>query len=258
MSRAFVVVLAGILGLLFGSFGTVVAWRVPRKESIVSPGSHCPACNAPIRAYDNIPVVSWLWLRGRCRSCRERVSIRYPLVELGVGLLFAASAWRASSGWLIPAYCAAALALVILTEVDLELRRLPTAIVYTAVVGCGGLLALAAGELGDWHALLTAGISGVALTGVFWVIHFVAPKGMGRGDVRMAGLCGMLLGFLGWRVVLVGFMACVISAGLVGVALIATGRANAKTQVPFGPYLALGTMVGLLFGGALVRVWLGA
>ncbi len=256
MSKVFVVVVAAALGLVFGSFGTVVAWRVPRKESIVKPGSHCPSCNTLIKPYDNIPIVSWLALGGKCRACKARVSVRYPLVELGVAALFAAVAWRVPSYWEIPAYCAAALVLVILTDVDIELHRLPTPIVYGGVLVCGSLLVLAAAGVGYWHALLTAAICGVAFTAFFFVIHFASPKGMGRGDVRLAGLCGMLLGFLGWRIAVVGFMAAVIAAGLFAIGLLAAGNAGRKTAIPFGPFLALGAMFGVLVGHVVAGAWL--
>jgi leader peptidase (prepilin peptidase)/N-methyltransferase len=251
-----VVVIAAVLGLVFGSFATVVAWRVPRGESIVKPGSHCPLCSAPVKAYDNIPIVSFLLLAGKCRQCKAKFGVRYPLMELAVAGLFAAVAARVTH-WAVPAFCLLALALVILTDVDLEHRRLPVVVVYPSVVGGLALLALAAAGLHDWDALGRAAIGGAGATVGFGVIFFAARGGMGFGDVRLAGLCGMFLGFLGWRYLAVGFLAAVVLAGVVGIVLLASGKAGRKTRIPYGPFLAAGTMAGVLFGVPIAQVWLG-
>jgi leader peptidase (prepilin peptidase) / N-methyltransferase len=251
------VVIAAVLGLVFGSFATVVAWRVPRGESIVKPGSHCPLCAEPIRPYDNVPILSYLVLRGRCRHCKASFGVRYPLVEVAVAGLFVLIVLRVGPRWADPAFCALALALVILTDIDLEHRRLPVAVVYPAVVGGAALLALAAAGLHDWGALERAAIGGAGGTVGFGLIFFLAKGGMGFGDVRLAGLCGMFLGFLGWRYFAVGFFASFVLGGVVGIALLATRRAGRKTQIPYGPFLAAGTIIGVLFGLPIANVWLG-
>lgn len=251
------VLVAAVLGLVFGSFATVVAWRVPRGESIVKPGSHCPLCTTPIRPYDNVPVVSYFVLGGKCRNCKAKFGIRYPLVELGVALLFVAVTLRTGERWLLPAYCFLALVLVILTDIDLEHRRLPVVIVYPAVLIGALLLVIAAAGLHDWGAIARAAIAGVGATVVFALIFFLARGGMGFGDVRLAGLCGMFLGFLGWRYVAAGFFSAVLIAGLVGIGLLVSGKAGRKTQIPYGPFLAAGTMIGVLFGLPIASVWLG-
>lgn len=252
-----VVVIGLFFGLAFGSFATVVAWRVPRGESIVQPGSHCPLCNTPVKPYDNIPIVSYIVLRGRCRHCRATFGVRYVLTEVAVAALFVAVALRLGSRWLIPAYCLLCLALVILTDIDLEHRRLPVAVVYPAVLLGGALLVVAAAGVHDWGALLRAAIAGVGATVAFGLIFVVSRGGMGFGDVRLAGLCGMFLGFLGWRFVAVGFLGAALLAGLVAVALIVSGKVGRKSQVPYGPFLAAGTMIGVLAGSPIARLWLG-
>jgi leader peptidase (prepilin peptidase)/N-methyltransferase len=257
MSTTLLVVIAAVLGLVFGSFATVVAWRVPRSESIVKPGSHCPLCSEMIRPYDNIPIVSFLVLRGKCRHCRATFGVRYPLMEVSVAVLFAAVVLRVGAHWADPAYCLLALALVILTDIDLEHRRLPVVVVYPAVVLGAGLLVLAAAGLHDWGALGRAAIGGGIGTVGFAIIFFVARGGMGFGDVRLAGLCGMFLGFLGWRYLAVGFFCSFVLGGVVGVALLVTRRAGRKTQIPYGPVLAAGAMIGVLFGLPIGNLWLG-
>jgi leader peptidase (prepilin peptidase)/N-methyltransferase len=250
-----VVAAAAVFGLIFGSFATVVAWRVPRDESIVRPASHCPLCNTPLKAYDNVPVFSYLWLRGRCRQCKASFGVRYPLTELAVAGLFAAVAARITH-WAVPAFCLLALALVVLTDIDLEHRRLPVVVVYPAVVIGFGLLAIAAAGLHDWGALARAAIGGAGATVGFGIIFFAARGGMGFGDVRLAGLCGMFLAFLGWRYFAVGFFAAIVLAGVVGIVLLASGKAGRKTKIPYGPFLAAGTMVGVLFGLPVAHLWL--
>jgi leader peptidase (prepilin peptidase)/N-methyltransferase len=255
MPEAAVVVLAAAVGLIFGSFATVLVWRVPRDESIVSPPSHCPSCSAPVKPYDNIPVISFLLLKGHCRNCGAKIGWRYPLVELLVAGLFVATALRLPSRWYIPAYCLLALALVTLAWIDIEHQRLPVAIVYPAVVGGAILLVVAAAGTHNWDALIRALIGGLAGTAVFYTIFFVSKGGMGFGDVRLAGLCGMFLGFLGWRYLVVGFVATAILAGVIAIALVAAGKAGRKTRIPYGPFMAAGTMVAVLYGAAILRIW---
>jgi leader peptidase (prepilin peptidase)/N-methyltransferase len=251
------VVLAGVLGLVLGSFATVVVWRVPRGESIVRPGSHCPACSAPLAPWDNVPLFSFLALRGRCRRCKARIAWRYPLVELAVAALFVGVALRAPVGWDVPAFSALALALVILAWIDLEHQRLPVVVVYPSLVVGAALLVLAAGGTHDWGDLLRALLGGVVGFLLFAAIFYATRGGMGFGDVRLAGLCGMFLGFLGWRYLGVGFVATALLAGVIAVALLSVGRAGRKTRIPYGPFMALGTMVAVLWGAPIAHLWLG-
>src|SRR5208282_3693148 len=187
---ATVIVLAGIVGLLIGSFVGVIVDRLPRQESIVSPPSHCVACSAPIRAYDNIPVVSYVVLRGRCRVCGAHIPARDVALELCTAALFALVAWRSPSVWEVPAYCVLAASLVAVSAIDIEHMRIPTPLVYaTAAIGAPLLIVASAGTH-RWSALLSAAITGAAAFAAFFALYFAVPKGIGFGDVRLAGLCG--------------------------------------------------------------------
>lgn len=244
---------AGLVGLAVGSFGGVVADRVPRGESIVAPPSHCDSCGATLRSFENVPLVSYLVLRGRCRSCGARIPTRDLALELVMAGVFVLLAWRLPTLWAIPAYCVFAAGLVILSAVDLELRRLPTPIVYWAAGLGGALLVVASAATGNWHQLLDAAIGAAACFVVFFAIFFAVPKGMGFGDVRLAGLCGGILGWLGLRVVPVGIFAAFVVAGIPAIFLLILGKANRKSQLPFGPYLAAGALIGVSFGPAIIH-----
>lgn len=247
-------VLAGVVGLAMGSFAGVVVDRVPHSRSILAPASHCDACSVPLRALDNVPVFSYLALRGRCRSCRAPIPVRALVVEVLTAALFVLLAFRVQPLWALPAYLAAATGLVALSLVDLELHRLPTPIVYWTAATSGLLLVLASAATGRWVALVHALIGAGVCFAAFFAIFFAAPKGMGFGDVRLAALCGGCLGWLGIGLVPLGILASFILAGVPAVALLALGRATRKSQLPFGPYLAAGTLVAVSFGPALLHV----
>lgn len=256
MTPAFAVAVAGVVGLAVGSFCTVVAHRVPAGVSIVAPGSACASCAAPIRHLDNVPVLSYLALRGRCRACGTRISLRYPVTELATGALFCAVAARAAFPAAIPAYCVLVAALVALTLVDLEHFRLPAPIIWwTAAIGVP-LLVVASMVTHRYAALLHATIAAAVVTALFHALFFGAPRAMGYGDVRLAGLCAVFLGWLGYRVAAVGILASFMVAGLVAVALLCVGRAGRKSRLPFGPFLAAGTVVAVLYGSTIARLWL--
>lgn len=249
--------LVGALGLLVGSFLNVVVWRVPRGESVVRPASRCPGCEAPIAPYDNVPVLSWLVLRGRCRRCRTRISARYPLVELGTAALFVAvSVWR---GWQadLPAFLFLSAIAVALTLIDLDTRRLPDAIVLPSIGVTVVLLGVAAGVDGEWGALLRAVLAGAALFAFYFVLLVAKPGGMGFGDVKLAAVLGTYLGWVGWDALLVGGFSAFLLGGLYSVVLLLTGRAGRKSGIPFGPWMILGAAVGLVAGPALWDGYLG-
>jgi leader peptidase (prepilin peptidase)/N-methyltransferase len=252
-----VTALACLVGLIIGSFLTVVTARVPEGKSIVAPSSRCPKCSTPIRAIDNIPVFSFVVRRGRCRACGEPISLRYPALELTTAVLFGAVADRAPDRWAIPALCALVAGLIALTVIDLDHQRLPTPIVFVTGATSGALLVIASIELHDSAALVHGVIAGAVAFAVFAGIFYAVPHGMGFGDVRLAGLCGAVLGWIGYRITAVGFMMSFVTAGIFGVALLALGRAGRKTRVPFGPFLALGTVIAILVGAPIARVWLG-
>lgn len=256
LSAAYVA-FAALAGLLVGSFLTVVSARVPAGLSVVAPRSRCPVCSAPIRAIDNVPVLSYVMRRGRCRSCRSPISARYPATELATAVLFGLVTARVPTMWAAPAYCAFAAGLVALTVIDFEHRRLPTPVILaTAAVGVP-LLVVASLGTHDLQAVVRAAVGAAVAFAVFALLFFAVPRGMGFGDVRLSGLCGAFLGWLGYRIEAVGFFVGFIAAGLLAVGLLLAGRAKRKTAVPFGPFLALGALVAVVAGQAIATAWLG-
>ena len=239
-------------GLAIGSFLNVVIYRVPRHESIVSPRSACPTCGAPIRERDNIPVLSWLVLGGRCRDCHSPISARYPLVELGNAALFAAAAARLGFNWDLPAFLVLFAGLLALACIDLELLILPKLIVYPMLALIVGLLLLAAAVTGEWHNLLNAVIFAVGWFLVFFALNTTNPRYLGFGDVRLAPVIGLALGWLGWKYVVLGFFAANLIGAILGLALIATKRMRHDQQIPYGVFLALGTAFAVLVGPVIV------
>jgi leader peptidase (prepilin peptidase)/N-methyltransferase len=256
----YVAVCVVVVGLLIGSFLNVVIWRVPRGESIVSPPSACPRCGHVIRARDNVPVLSWLILRGRCRDCGEPISRRYPLVEATTGVLFGLTAWHFGLSWALPAYLFIAAVSVALALIDLDTKRLPNAIVLPSYPVAIALLALASwnpGGASDWPALWRALLGGAALYAVYFVLMVVYPAGMGFGDVKLAGVLGLFLGWVGWGSLVVGWFAAFLLGGLFAIGLLVAGRANRKTGIPFGPWLLLGAAVGIACGQAIAEWYVG-
>ncbi|MGI8686480.1 MAG: prepilin peptidase [Acidimicrobiales bacterium] len=249
---AFLAVSCAVLGLAVGSFLNVVIHRVPRKESVVKPRSRCPGCGTELAARDNVPVLSWLVLRGRCRTCGEPISARYPAVELTTAALFCATAVRLGADWALPAFLVVVAGLVAISFVDLELFIVPNRILYPTLFLAAPLLVLAAAADGDWSNLRTAAIGGALGWGLLLVIHLVSPAGMGFGDVRLAGLIGMTLGWLSVGHVLVGLFLAFLAAAVVGVGLIVVGAKGRKDKVPFGPFLAAGAVLAILFGGPIL------
>ena len=250
-------VVAGVVGLAIGSFVGVVVDRLPRQESLASPPSHCVACSAPIRAYDNIPVVSYVLLRGRCRACGARIPPRDALLELGTAALFVLLAWRLSSVWALPVYCVFAASVVAISAIDLESMRIPSPIVYaTAALGVP-LLVIASAGTHHWSALASAAIGGAAAFAAFFALFYAVPKGIGFGDVRFAGLCGGFLGWIGYREVLAGFLVSFILAGVPAALLLAMRKVQRRTQIPFGPFLGAGTLITVAFAAPIVHAWAG-
>jgi leader peptidase (prepilin peptidase)/N-methyltransferase len=252
---SFAAVLSGIGGLVLGSFANVVVHRLPRKESIVRPASRCPSCGTPIAPRDNVPVLSWLVLRGRCRHCRNPISWRYPAIELLTGLLFALAGLRLPGEALV-AYLPFFWVLVVLSFIDLEHKILPNKIVLPSIAAGGALLGVAAAAGPGLDAWLRAAAGGAVGFAAFLALALVYPAGMGMGDVKLSALLGMFLGYLGWGRVFVGFFAGFFAGAVGGLLLVVAGRGGRKTQVPFGPYLAFGAAVGVLFGGPIVEAWL--
>jgi leader peptidase (prepilin peptidase) / N-methyltransferase len=249
-------ILAGVLGLIIGSFLNVVVWRVPRGESIAHPPSHCPACGADVRPRDNVPVVSWLLLRGRCRDCKAPISARYPLVELGTAFVFVVMAARIGLEPELPAFLYLGAIGVALALIDLDVKRLPNAIVLPSYVVAAVLLGAAAVFGHDWDSYLRAGLGMAALYAFYFALAWIYPAGMGFGDVKLAGVLGAYLGWLGWAEVVTGTFLGFLFGGVVGIALMAIGKAGRKSKVPFGPFMLAGAFVAILWGGALADLYL--
>ena len=240
-----------LAGLLIGSFLTVVAHRLPRGESIVGGRSHCPACGAQIAAYDNVPVLSWLLLRGRARCCGARISPRYPLTELTTGALYATTTLAL---WDDPVEVALGLAFVTMllavTLTDLERRIIPNKILLV-----GAIVAVAIAAVTDPASLPERAIAAAAAGGLLLAAALAYPRGMGLGDVKLAATMGLFLG----RDVGPAILVALLAGSLVGLAMIARhGAAARKQAIPFGPFLAFGGVVGLLAGEELIDWYLGA
>jgi leader peptidase (prepilin peptidase)/N-methyltransferase len=241
------IVAAGLIGAVIGSFLNVVAHRLPLGESLVSPGSRCPECGAPVRPYDNIPVVSWLLLRGRCRNCGTRISPRYPLVELATALGFAAVvAVRGFDNDLLLELPLVA-ALIALAAIDFDHKLLPNKIVYP--LAAYGVIATVLVDRDDLVENLASGAGAFA----FLLAAVIAyPRGMGMGDVKLAGAMGLYLGLSIIPALLVAFLA----GSLIGIVILAReGAAGRKKAVPFGVFLALGGIVAVLAGPELVDAY---
>ncbi|HJP78868.1 MAG TPA: prepilin peptidase [Pseudonocardiaceae bacterium] len=238
--------LVGLLGLLIGSFLNVVIHRVPRGESLVSPPSRCPKCGADIKARHNVPVVGWLVLRGRCAECRAPISVRYPLVELGTGLVFAGLAAQLGHQlWALPAYLYFAAIGIALALIDIDVRRLPNAVVLPSYPVLAVLLALAAFLEHDWWALLRAVIGAAALFAFYFVLAMAYPAGMGFGDVRLAGLIGAVLAYQSWSALIIGAFGGFVLGAIVGVAVIASQKGDRKTALPFGPFMIAAALAAI-------------
>ena len=241
---------AAAFGLVIGSFLNVVAYRLPARMSLSMPASHCPSCETPIKPYDNIPVLSWLMLRGRCRSCSEPIAARYPLVEAGTALLFAAvvAVHHADIAALVLGLVLVAF-LVPIALIDLDHRIIPNRITLPAAV-----IAIVLGTALDPAGQVERLIAGAAAGTLLALPALLRPNGMGMGDAKLVGVLGL---YLGAAVVPAVFIAFIVGT-VVGVVIIARkgmvqGR---KTAVPFGPFLALGAGVGVLAGNELVRLYL--
>lgn len=253
------VVLAGILGLVVGSFLTAVVHRVPAGGSLVAPArSACPSCGHPVRARDNVPVLSWLVLRGRCRDCGAPIPWLYPAIEVTTAVLFAAL----TAAWGVTPYLGAVLTLsaagVALAVIDLRHGRLPFAVTGIATLAAVAFLVadgVLTGPEPTPRALLSAGVWVLVYGGV-WLL--TAGRGMGLGDVALAPPLGVLLGWPGWSTSLVGLAGGFVIGGAAGLVLLAAGRAHRRSAIPHGPAMLAGAGVALLageeLGGAYLRL----
>lgn len=253
------IAIGALLGLLIGSFLNVVVWRVPRGESIAHPPSACPRCGCRIRPWDNVPVLSWLLLRGRCRHCGNPISSRYPLVEIGTGVVYSLIAWWLGWSWALPAFWYLGAVSIALALIDVDVRRLPDAIVLPSWVVALVLLTVAALNPGGephWASVSRAVAAAAAMGASYFLILFVYPRGMGFGDVKLAVLIGLYLGWVGWSAVLIGWFAGFVIGGVIGIGLLVTNRAGRRTELPFGPWMLLGAWLGLVAGPTLASAYL--
>lgn len=264
--EVFLIIVVFLFGLSVGSFANVIIFRLPQGKSIVLPRSYCPACLKPIAAYDNIPLLSYLLLRGRCRRCRAAISPRYPLVELLMGSLFTAVfillAGRGARTVLFPFYWYFVFTLVVLSLIDLEHFILPDVLTYP-LLGAGFLLALLEpgrlGAAGIGPSLLRSLIGAAVGGGSLWLIGFLGKaafrkEAMGLGDVKLMAAVGA---WQGWGMALFAVFLGALVAAVVGIGLILSKKAEWGSKIPFGPYLALGSLLTLFFGRTLISWYLG-
>lgn len=247
------IIVCALFGLVIGSFLNVVIYRVPRGMSVVSPRSACPSCGTQLLERDNVPVLSWVLLRGRCRHCHDPISAQYPIVELTCAGLFAGTAARFGYNWAVPAFLVLFAGLLALSVIDVERLLLPKAIVWPLSISVAALLVMAAAATGEWHDLLVGVVCSAAWFVVFYAMFSISPKLIGFGDVRLAPVLGLSLGWLGWRYVILGFFAANLIGAAIGVVLIASHKMSRRQQIPYGVFLAMGCAVAVFAGPELLR-----
>jgi leader peptidase (prepilin peptidase) / N-methyltransferase len=250
VGTAFAPVVVALFGLAIGSFVNVVIARLPEHQSLWHPGSSCPGCGAPIGWRDNVPVLSFVLLRARCRACGMRISWRYPVVEVGTAALWVLAYARFGA---VPNLAVALVfltALVAITGIDLEHQIIPDRITLPGIVA-GLVASLASGSPGWLDSLIGIAVGG----GLFFAIIVVTRGGMGGGDMKLGAMFGA---FLGWKVTLVALFVAVVLGGVIAMTLLLSGRMRRKDPIPFGPFLALGGAVGLLWGPSIVEWYMSA
>lgn len=252
------IVYAAVLGLIIGSFLTVVVDRVPRGASIVSPGSACGACGLRLGPRDLVPVFSWLVLGGKCRRCRTSIGIEPLVLELTTCGLFVAMAVHFDRVAETIAFCTLSAGLVALSWIDLKTKRLPREVTYvTAALGLPVLVIAALVRDEPRRIATMAGGAAIALA-FMWILYVASRGGMGDGDVRLSPLLGAYLGWLGLPYVPIGLFLGFLLGSIVGVGAMVVGRAGRKTALPFGPFLAAGTVLAVFVGrSAIDRLWPG-
>ena len=246
------IIYCALLGLIVGSFLNVVIYRVPRHLSIVRPRSACPRCSEPITPRDNIPVLSWLILRGRCRNCGEPISPRYPLIELTTAILFAGTAARVGYRADLPALLVLVAGLVALGLIDAEFLILPKRIVYVVLALQVVTLVGTALDHGQWHRLAVAVLVSAIWYVFFFTMNAVSPRALGFGDVRLSLVLGLGLGWLGIGYALLGFFVANFAGAMIGLTLIAAKRMSRRQPITYGVFLAIGTYIAIFAGPELL------
>lgn len=249
------------LGLVIGSFLNVVIYRVPRQESILFPASHCTTCAAPVKVRHNIPVLGWLVLRGRCHECHAAISPRYPLVEAGTALLFAAVTWHFGFTVVLPAYLFLAAIGVTLAMIDFDVRRLPDSIVLPSYVVSALLLMPAGAADTVWWPAVRGVIGAATLSAIYFALALAYPGGVTFGDMKLAGLLGLYLGFLSWAAILVGALGGLFIGGASGTALNALRSRDGSVAIALGPCMVAAAGAALFVSAPIANwyaTWVGA
>jgi leader peptidase (prepilin peptidase)/N-methyltransferase len=251
--------LAGLLGLPVGSFANAVISQTLHGQSVLQSAWRCPACGALAAWRDNLPLAGWLLLRGRCRSCRRPIPVRHPLVELAMGTVWFAVTLRLTGeglGWAVPAYLALMFVCLLLAVIDATTHLLPNRVTYPSFPLLAGLLLVASVALGDAGRLGRGILAAVAVGAFFLLLALISPHGVGAGDCKFAPTVGLALGWLSWGAVAVALVAAFLLSGLAGLAAMLLVRLPRKTLMPFGPWLAAGTLLAIMAGGR-VAGWYG-
>ena len=250
-----------VFGLIVGSFLNVCIYRLPRSMSIVMPASSCPSCNTPIRPWENIPVLSYIFLRGKCRGCNGRISIRYPLVELLNALFYLVVLKYSGIGWHLPFLFGFVSAMIVITFIDFDFQIIPDAITLPGtVIGVLGAALFIPDPFIITHQ--TSSVVGITnsliglLTGggLFYLIAILSRGGMGGGDIKMMAMVGA---FIGWKAVLLTTFIGSLTGSVIGIFLMVFKGKGRKTKIPFGPFLACGSVVTLFFGGRILKWYFG-
>ena len=249
--------MVALIGLVLGSFMNVVIYRVPRGESIAMPASRCPHCLERIQARHNVPVISWVALRGRCASCQMAIARRYLLVEAGTAALMVAITLRFGLAPELPAYLFFVCIAVTLGVIDADVRRLPDSIILTAYLLASLLLMPAGAAQGDVYPAVRAVLGVVALWSIYFALQLAGPQAITSGDVKLAGLLGLFLGWLSWGALLVGIVIGLVIGGVVGIARSMAGPRHTTIRVAYGPCM-IGGAATALFVTAPVLGWYGA
>jgi leader peptidase (prepilin peptidase)/N-methyltransferase len=237
-----------LFGLAVGSFLNVVIWRLPRGKSIVSPASRCPSCDTPIKPWDNIPVISYVLLRGKCRYCGAGISLRYPLVEALNAAFWGLVYWRFGLGWHLPVYLVFMSALIAITFIDLDFQIIPDSITLPGIpLGLLAGIFLLPDPLSRYMSLgWKASLIGAAVGfGLYYAVAVLSRGGMGGGDIKLMSMVG---GLMGWKAVLLTTFFGSLAGSVLGLFLILFRGKGRKSKVPFGPFLALGAVLTLFFG----------
>ncbi len=240
--------LAGLIGLCVGSFLNVVIWRVPNNMSILKPGSHCPSCKKPITNRDNIPILSYMLLAGKCRNCSSKISFRYPCIELFNAVIWVASVFLIGLHVYTIGFLLFFSGLLALSAIDFDTKLLPKKIVYVSGILLVSFLGLSVLITGDFHRFIDSAVCALAYFVFLFIIWFASNgKAMGFGDVRLAPFLGAAMGFFGYMVSYMGMLISFFIGSFVGIAIAVITQKGRKMKIPFGPFLAAGTVLAIWF-----------